>query len=132
MPAFTHHIFICGNQRACDHPRGCCDPQATGELREAFKQEIKSRKLGPLVRANAAGCLEQCEFGPVVAIYPHGIFYGHVKPDDVSRIFDETIQHGKILEDLLIQEDELNNPASARAVARRACIQQERLSSPPP
>jgi (2Fe-2S) ferredoxin len=123
MPPFTHSIFICSNQRPGNHPRGCCDPIGHDQLRETFKQEVKKRKLGPLVRANKTGCLEQCELGPVVAIYPQGIFYGHVTPDDVPRILEQTIQNNIILEDLLIHDDEMNNPTCDRAVARRAEIQ---------
>jgi len=74
-----------------------------------MKDEVKRRNLAPLVRANKAGCLEQCEHGPVVAIYPQGIFYGGVTIDDVPRIVEETVVGGRILEDLLIAEDCLNN-----------------------
>lgn len=63
-----------------------------------------------MVRANKAGCLDQCEHGPTVAIYPQGIFYGGVRPSDVSRIIEETVVGGRILEDLRIAEDCLNNP----------------------
>ena len=125
MPAFTHHIFICSNQRDCQHARGCCDPTGKDELREAFKQGIKERKLGPLVRGNKAGCLEQCELGPVVAIYPQGIFYGNVTIADVPRILDETVIKGILLDDLLITADELNNPNSERAIAKRQLIKQQ-------
>lgn len=131
MPAFTHYIFVCGNQRACDHPRGCCDPEGQAKLKEAFKQEIKTRKLGPLVRANQTGCLEQCELGPVVAIYPQGIFYGNVTTADVPRIIERTVQQGVILNDLLIHDDEVNNPQCPRAVARRAQLQAVRSMQPP-
>ena len=111
MPAFTHHIFICCNQRAPGHPRGCCDQQGTEALRNAFKAEIKKRGLGPLVRANISGCLDQCEHGPNVVIYPQGIFYGGVQLADVPRILEETVVHGRVLDDLLIAPECLNNPA---------------------
>ncbi len=55
-----------------------------------------------------AGCLEQCEFGPTVVIYPQGIWYGGVTPEDVPRILDETVIGGRILEDLLIPPECLN------------------------
>lgn len=110
MPAFTHHIFVCCNQRAPGHRRGCCDPEGSEALRNAFKAEVKSRNLGPVVRANKAGCLEQCEHGPTVAIYPQGIFYGGVTLGDVSRIIEETVVNGRIIEELLIDEQCLNNP----------------------
>lgn len=125
MPAFTHHIFICGNRRDTLHPRGCCDPQGNDSLRNAFKTYIKEHKLGPLVRANKAGCLEQCELGPTVAIYPQGIFYGNVTSNDVPRIIEETVLKGNILEDLLIRDDEMNNPKCDRVVQRRTERQAE-------
>lgn len=110
MPKFTHHIFICCNQRAPGHRRGCCDPAGNEELRNAFKAEVKARGLGPLVRANKAGCLEQCEHGPTVAIYPQGIFYGGVTLADVPRIIEETVQNDRIIEELRIADSCLNNP----------------------
>ena len=108
MAPFTHHIFICTNQRPDGHARGCCDCDGTSALRSAFKDEVKRRKLGPTVRANSAGCLDQCELGPVVVIYPQQIWYGGVTVEDVGRILDETIIGGRIIEDLLIPDRLLN------------------------
>ncbi|MBW3540299.1 MAG: (2Fe-2S) ferredoxin domain-containing protein [Planctomycetes bacterium] len=119
MPAFTHHIFICANTRPPGHPRGCCDPEGTDALREAFKSEIKRRKLGPLVRANKSGCLEQCEHGPTIAIYPQALFYGGVTVADVPRIIEETVIGGRVLHDLRIAEECLNNPGCPHVRARR-------------
>ena len=110
MTTFTHQIFVCCNQRPEGHPRGCCDPTGSEALREAFKKGVKERKLGPLVRANTAGCLEQCEHGPTVVIYPQGIWYGRVRVEDVPRILEETVIGGRILDDLLIPDPCLNNP----------------------
>lgn len=84
-----------------------------------MKSEIKRRNLAPLVRANKAGCLEQCEHGPTVAIYPQGIFYGGVTVDDVPRIVEETILGGRILEDLQIADGCLNNRDCVHIRARR-------------
>jgi len=108
MPAFTHHLFICGNTRSPGHPRGCCNQDGSNALRERFKAEIKTRGLGPLVRANQAGCLDQCEVGPTVVIYPQGIWYGGVTLEDVPRILEETVIGGRILEDLRIPDEKLN------------------------
>lgn len=108
MPAFTHHIFVCCNRREPGHSRGCCNPDGSEALRNTFKVELKKRNLQPLVRANAAGCLDQCELGPTVVIYPQGIWYGGVTPADVPRILDETVLGGRVLEDLLIPDEKLN------------------------
>ena len=109
MAAFTHHIFVCCNQRSPDHSRGCGDPDGSAQLRSALKAAIASRGLKPAVRANSAGCLDQCEHGPVVAIYPQGTFYGGVTLEDVPRIVEETIVGGRVLEDLVIADECLNN-----------------------
>ena len=122
MPAFTHHIFVCCNRRSAGHARGCCDPDGSESLRNLFKAEVKKRGLNPLVRANKAGCLDQCELGPAVVIYPGGIWYGNVKPEDVPRIIDETVVRGKVIEELVIAENLLNTkggrvPANGSAEA---------------
>jgi (2Fe-2S) ferredoxin len=108
MPKFTSHIFVCCNRREPGHKRGCCDPDGSESLRSAFKAELKRRGLGPLVRANEAGCLDQCELGPTVVVYPQAIWYGHVTPADVPRIIEETVVGGRVCEDLLIPDGELN------------------------
>ncbi len=108
MPRFASHIFVCCNTREPGHCRGCCDPHGSESLRNLFAAELKSRKLTVPVRANRAGCLDQCEYGPTVVIYPQQIWYGRVQPEDVPRIIDETIVHGRVLEDLLIPDECLN------------------------
>lgn len=111
MPKFTHHIFVCCNQRPEGHPRGCCDPDGSEALRDCFKKELKARGLNAQVRANSAGCLDQCEQGPAVVIYPQAIWYGHVTPADVPRIVESTIIGGEVLPDLEIPDDLLNTKA---------------------
>src|SRR4051812_6504527 len=109
MSSFTHHIFICTNQRDPGHARGSCNADGSEALRSAFKKEVEKRGLKPLVRANAAGCLDQCELGPTVVIYPQGIWYGRVKLADVPRIVEETVVQGRVVPDLLIPEELLNS-----------------------
>jgi (2Fe-2S) ferredoxin len=114
MPQFTSHIFVCCNRRPPDSPRGCCNPDGSDTLRNLFKAELKRRGLGPLVRANMSGCLDQCELGPTVVIYPQAIWYGGVKPEDVPRIVEETIIHGRVIEELLIPDELLNTKGGGK------------------
>ncbi len=107
MAQFSHHLFVCCNQRD-KSSRQSCDPKGSEELRSAFKKEIERRGLKPQVRANSAGCLDQCELGPVCVIYPQGIWYGNVQLKDVPRIVQETLIEGKVVEDLQIPDDQLN------------------------
>ena len=120
MPPFTHHIFVCGNQRSSDNPRGCCDPNGKGTLRAAFKASLKRQHVEGVVRANGAGCLDQCELGPIVVIYPQAVWYGRVTLEDVDRIVEETIVNGQIVTDLLIDDDELNASSTRKAPTEKA------------
>ena len=70
---------------------------------EAFRTELKSRNLKGIVRANKAGCLDQCGFGPVVVIYPEATWYGKVQPTDVQEIVEGMLS-GKPVERLLIKK----------------------------
>ncbi len=109
MPKFTCHLFVCCNQREPGHGRGCCNPDGSAKLREAFKKEIAGRGLTPGVRANQSGCLDQCEYGPTVVIYPQAIWYGRVTPQDVSRIVEETVVNGRVIQELVIPDECLNS-----------------------
>jgi (2Fe-2S) ferredoxin len=108
MAKFSHHIFVCCNERPAGHPRGCCNPDGTAALRAAFKAELIKRRLHGQVRANSSGCLDQCELGPTVVIYPQEIWYGGVQLEDVPRIVEQTIVGGQIIESLRIQDEMLN------------------------
>ena len=109
MPKFTCHLFVCCNQREPDHRRGCCNPDGSAKLRELFKNEIAKRGLTPAVRANQSGCLDQCEYGPTVVIYPQAIWYGGVTPADVTRIVEETVVNGRVIPELVIPDQCLNS-----------------------
>lgn len=95
---YDKHIFICTNQK----PDGkkCCGELAGMELVKEFKRQLTERGLKGTVRAQRSGCLDACEFGPSLVIYPEGTYYGHVTIADVSRIINEHVVAGKVLEDL--------------------------------
>lgn len=107
MPKFRKHIFICMNQREEGHPRGCCDPTGQGELQRLFKTKLAQRGI-KLVRANKSGCLDQCELGPNVVVYPESVWYGGVKPEDVDEIIESHILGDKPVERLRICDEILN------------------------
>jgi (2Fe-2S) ferredoxin len=95
---FDKHIFICANQKA--EGKTCCGDQRGMELVEKFREVLTERGLKGNVRAQRAGCLDACKFGPALVVYPEGTYYGHVKPEDVATIVDEHIINGKIVESL--------------------------------
>ena len=111
MPAFTHHVFVCGNTREPGHRRGCCDPGGSQKLREAFKKELKKAGFGGLARANHAGCLDQCEHGPTVVVYPDAVWYGRVTEADVMEIVDAHLAGGRPVERLRLPDACVNTPS---------------------
>ena len=96
------------NTREAGHPRGCCNPTGEGELQRLFKVKLAQRGLKMVVRANKSGCLDQCELGPTVVVYPEAVWYGHVKPEDVDEIIDAHIVGNKPVERLMLADGELN------------------------
>ncbi|MEP7273274.1 MAG: (2Fe-2S) ferredoxin domain-containing protein [Acidobacteriota bacterium] len=111
MALFEHHIFICTNKRPPENPRGCCDPEGLGELQLAFKKELVARGLKDTTRANKAGCLEQCEHGPSVVVYPGAVWYGGVQLQDVAEIVESHIVKGEPVARLRLPLECINTPS---------------------
>lgn len=96
------HVFVCTNERPTGHLRGCCKSKGSEDLIPHFKQAIARAGLASEVRAQKAGCLDICEYGPSVVIYPEGIWYGPVKPQDVEEIVQSHLVQGTPVKRLLI------------------------------
>jgi (2Fe-2S) ferredoxin len=108
MANFERHVFICTNQRPEDSPRGSCDPEGKRALQSLFKAATARRGLKGRVRANSAGCLDQCEHGPTVVVYPEQVWYGFVTPADVEEIVDSHVVGGVPVERLRLPETCIN------------------------
>lgn len=108
MPKFLKHIFICTNQREEGNPRGSCDSLGTAKLQKAFKKALAEHGLHGRVRANKSGCLDQCEHGPTVVVYPDEVWYGFVDAGDVEEIVTEHIRDGRPVERLRLPDTCLN------------------------
>ena len=103
MKPYHRHVFVCTNERPPDNPKGSCKPKGGEEVRERFKTLIKERGIRQ-VRANAAGCLDQCASGCVVVVYPEAVWYGQVTPDDVEEIVTKHLEGGEPVERLRIDQ----------------------------
>ena len=104
MPFFQRHVFVCINERAADHPRGCCKTKGSPEVRDALKKALKDRGIKGEVRANNAGCLDQCEQGVTVVVYPEQVWYGHVTVDDIEELVEKHIVGGEAVERLMLPD----------------------------
>lgn len=70
------------------------------ELVEKFREVLKAKGLQTSVRAQRAGCLDACSFGPAMVIYPEGTYYGNVSIDDVERIVEQHVVNNQVVEEL--------------------------------
>jgi len=111
MKRFDKHIFVCENVRPEGHPRGCCSEKGSLEVRQKFKSQLKELGLNAKVRANSSGCLDACEFGVTVVIYPEQTWYGGVTLEDVEEIIQEHILNDKPVERLKIKDKKFNRDA---------------------
>jgi (2Fe-2S) ferredoxin len=104
MPTFRRHLFVCENERSADNPRGCCKAKGGVEVRAALKREVGRRGLKGLVRANSAGCLDQCEHGVTLVVYPEQVWYGAVTVADVNEIIERHVIAGEYVERLMLPD----------------------------
>lgn len=90
---FERHAFVCTNAKSCglDGADAVFD-HLKGSLREAGLKEQ--------LRINKAGCLGQCGHGPMLVVYPEGVWYSHVSPADAQRIWSQHMLDGRPVEDL--------------------------------
>lgn len=105
MPKPAYHILVCTNQRPPGHPRGSCGEGGAASVLEKFSMEIESKMLFGKVIISTTSCLGPCSMGPVVIVYPDGVWYNRVKPADVPEILDQHIGLGKKVSRLEIPDN---------------------------
>jgi (2Fe-2S) ferredoxin len=108
-PFYAAHIFVCTNRRPDDHPRGCCAARGSEKLRDYMKARAKELKI-PDIRVNTAGCLERCEFGPAMVIYPDGVWYRPMNAEDVEEILQVHVIGGGRVRRLMLTEKDVPPP----------------------
>ena len=94
MSYYKHHVFLCLNER--DPPEKCCAGQGAAEIQAYAKSRIKALGLSGKgsVRINKAGCLDRCEEGPVLVVYPDEVWYTYVDRSDIDEIIDRHLLKG--------------------------------------
>lgn len=99
---YTLHVFICTSERPEGHPRPSCGRSGSESLRKWLKKQIQELDLETKVRINSAGCMNRCELGPTVVVYPEGIWYGIKTEEDVKDILEQHILKGKRVTRLML------------------------------
>ncbi len=102
MSFYKHHVFFCTNRR--DLPETCCANHDAEGMRKYAKGKVKEMGLsGPgKVRVNNAGCLDRCEEGPCIVVYPEGVWYTYVDKADIDEIVEEHLVNGRVVDRLRI------------------------------
>jgi (2Fe-2S) ferredoxin len=102
MHYYKYHVFFCTNQR--EGGEMCCAQFNAAEMRAYAKEKIKSLGLSGEggVRINTAGCLDRCELGPVVVVYPEAVWYTYVDHEDIDEIIEKHLIQGVVVDRLLI------------------------------
>jgi (2Fe-2S) ferredoxin len=102
MAYYRYHVFFCTNLRA--DGSDCCQRFDAQGMRDYAKQ--RSKQLGIAgrdgVRINSAGCLDRCQEGPVLVVYPEGVWYTYIDQSDVDEIIEEHLVNGRVVERLRI------------------------------
>jgi (2Fe-2S) ferredoxin len=106
---YRHHVFCCTNERPAGHPRGCCKAKGAEKLRDYMKARAKELGLAD-VRINSAGCLDRCELGPTMVIYPEGVWYRCETREEIDEVLRTHLIEGGRVERLMLQPDD--KPAS--------------------
>lgn len=103
MSYFQHHVFFCCNQR--DAGDSCCnDHKATG-MQAYAKDRVRALGLKGegRVRINKAGCMDRCDEGPVLVVYPDAVWYTYVDKEDIDEIIESHLVKGQIVERLKLE-----------------------------
>jgi len=96
---YRYHVFFCTNQRAGGE--ACCANHDSQALRDYAKRRVKDLRL-PGVRVNTAGCMDRCSRGPVMVVYPEGVWYSYRNQSDIDEIIDHHLVNGRVVERLRI------------------------------
>ncbi|HEY8610417.1 MAG TPA: (2Fe-2S) ferredoxin domain-containing protein [Roseomonas sp.] len=108
-PWFDVHLFVCTNRRQEGHRRGSCAARGSESMRDYMKARAKELGL-KRIRVNSAGCLDRCEFGPAMVIYPEGIWYRADTREDIDEILAVHVRDKGRVQRLMLTEKDVPPP----------------------
>ncbi|MDR1640389.1 MAG: (2Fe-2S) ferredoxin domain-containing protein [Clostridiales bacterium] len=102
MVAPKHHVFVCSGAKLVGDKKGTCNSRGCIEVARKFMDEIDERELSGDVMVSTASCFSLCSKGPVVLVYPEGVWYGGVTPEDVEEIAEQHLENGEPVKRLVL------------------------------
>jgi (2Fe-2S) ferredoxin len=103
MSFYDKHVFFCINQR--EDGSACCNNHDAKKARDYVKDKVKELSISNPhnnIRINSAGCMDRCEEGPVIVVYPEAIWYTYIDESDLDEIIEEHLKNGRVVERLKI------------------------------
>ena len=120
---FRIHALICGGTG--------CTSSGSAEIQEALHREIAAKGLEDEIKVVQTGCFGLCALGPIMIIYPEGIFYSKVTAEDVPEIVEEHFLKGRPVERLIYKEEE-NETEMYRKIISFSHWREIRIAAKPP
>ena len=122
LTQIQRHIFICADQTLAQ----CCSKAASLESWEYLKKRLKQLKLDkPIgerpscIFRTKANCLRVCTSGPILVVYPDGVWYRGATPEAIERIIQEHLLGNRVVEEYAFLIHPLPDPAQG-AIATEA------------
>jgi NADH-quinone oxidoreductase subunit F len=103
MESTRAHVLVCAG--------AACVSSGCRQIRDAIVNKVVEEKLQDEIKVIETGCIGSCDLGPLALIYPEGVLYQKLKPEDAEEIVMEHLLKGRIVERLLYRE-----PVTAKAV----------------
>lgn len=103
MEPFRYHVYICEQQKPDGVP--CCAARGASRVIEALRREIGARGLFDEVQITTCGSLGLCERGPNMVVYPDGVWYSGITPEDVPEIVERHFLNGQVVERLANRDE---------------------------
>jgi (2Fe-2S) ferredoxin len=98
---YKRHVFACFTQRPAGHPRGSCGEQGAQPLWDRLGRKIEAERLAD-VGFTPSGCLGFCRAGPLMVVYPEGIWYAPKTSEDIDEIVEAHLKGGQLVERLVV------------------------------
>lgn len=99
---FKYHAFVCGQNRPPGHPRGSCSERGAQPLLDRLFTRAQA-EMRPDLGITMTGCLGFCGYGPLMVVYPEGVWYSPKTPEDIDEIFQSHFIDGKPVERLVVE-----------------------------